>query len=86
MKVKELFEDSNKGGLAGCVQSSKNRHTETIINVYNAKEAGIDSEDKWITSCEDHGQMISSKSLSKAKNSASYPEWCSECKKIMEEK
>jgi hypothetical protein len=72
-------------GEAGCVVKAQNKVTRTVIAVYNAEQAGLDSDGTWVTTCEEHKVMIGNRTLRLAKMSAAYPwAWCDECRSLVE--
>lgn len=71
-------------GLAGCVLQQRVHETDTLIGLYHAKQAGIDSDPgwPWATVCEDHSQFATHSTLAFAKTWARTPlEWCEVCGK-----
>jgi len=87
-------------GLAGLVETRKNRITGTMISVYHNEQAGMDCccsfvgttkhdpefHSEFSTLCEDHSQIVAHRTLTLARRHAAMPEWCEACQKIMEEK
>lgn len=74
-------------GLAGCVSRHRSRQTGTLIGIYNAEQAGLDSEGdaNWYTLCEDHGESIAHRTLHLAKDFSAVPaEWCEACGDMVE--
>lgn len=70
-------------GLAGCVQQRRARQTGTLVGVYHAIQAGIDSDPAvpWFTVCEIHNNCVGHPSLRLAKDHAADPEgWCEDCR------
>lgn len=70
-------------GLAGCVTQSKSRQTKTLVGVYHAEQAGLDTdpENPWVTVCEEHGCLVSHPTLEFARRNAADPtEWCEDCR------
>lgn len=67
--------------VAGLVQSRRARLTGTIVNIYRAKDAGLDDEGgAWVTVCEYHAQLSNHGTLETARYFAPYPDnWCSDC-------
>lgn len=73
----------NIEGKAGCVLQKKARQTGTLVGVYNAEQAGIDSEptDPWASVCETHGTFVCHSSLQLAKAHSADPKgWCDHCR------
>jgi len=66
---------------AGYVASKKNPLTNVHNVIYIAAEQGIDAGDhKYVTVCEAHHQMISSRSIPKARvDMKDASQWCSAC-------
>jgi len=55
--------------------------TGTTVSLYNAAEAGIDSESAWVTTCDTHQTMCSHETLADARSELSHCEWCPECRR-----
>jgi hypothetical protein len=69
-------------GLSGKVWGGKNPHSGTRISVYHSEQAGMDSSDgtKYHAVCEDHSNMISETSITRAKSAAhDSTSWCEDC-------
>ncbi len=68
--------------LDGLRQSHRNRVTGTLINIYNADEAGLDPDGgDWVTVCEDHSEVCNHTTLSRAREWSTAPQyWCPRCK------
>jgi len=66
-------------GIAGLVARSKNRSTGNMMSLYNAEQAEMDSEEPWLAVCEAHGTMVSAHTRALARESMTYPVWCSGC-------
>jgi hypothetical protein len=49
------------------------------VSVYDAEEAGIDADTRWVCVCEDHGALLEIETLANAKRTARVPEWCEQC-------
>ncbi len=70
-------------GLTGCVVQRRSRRTGTLVGLYVAKQAGIDTEPAlpWATVCEDHSAIVCHPSLKLARESLPEPAgWCEECR------
>jgi hypothetical protein len=69
---------------AGYIASLKNSLTNIHNVIYIASEQGIDADGKYITVCEKHGQMVSSKNLPNARKSMKdASQWCSKCQELV---
>ena len=66
--------------IRGLVSRAKAHRVLSLVDVYNAEQAGIKTDGApWVVKCE-HGTMIAMDTLPKAKWSASKPDaWCSKC-------
>jgi hypothetical protein len=72
----------SKHNAAGCVQQRVARSTGTLVGIYDALAAGMESDPAlpWATVCEVHNNLVCHPSLRLAKANAPYPaEWCQEC-------
>lgn len=69
-------------GYAGCVQRRVSRDTGLLVGIYDAAQAGIDTdrENPWAVVCEPHGAIVCVATLATAKRSTWTPEWCDECR------
>lgn len=75
-------------GLAGCVVQRRVRSTKTLVGVYHAEQAGIDSdpENPWVTVCEEHGSIVTHRTLAMAMSQLPDPsEFCEDCREEEEE-
>lgn len=67
----------------GVVQARKARQNGALVLVVNGDQYGVDTdggEAPWSTICEDHGWIVSHRSLATAKSHAPVPtEWCEPC-------
>lgn len=71
---------------AGYVASRKNALTNIHNVIYEAKEAGIDAQYRYVTVCEAHNQMISTGSLVNARiDMKNASKWCSKCRTLASE-
>lgn len=70
-----------KPNYAGLRRWSKARNTGTIVAIYDGIAADMDvTVGRWQTVCEDHGTIISHKTLALANSHASVPQdWCEGC-------
>ncbi len=75
----------NLHGIAGLAERTKHPDTERTMSVYVAEQAGIDAEDPWVTVCETHGSMVSSRTRAQASESMGNQEWCEQCAEVLEE-
>ena len=68
-------------GCAGLVEQRKNRKTGTLVGLYHAEQAGLDSDPEypWATVCEEHGNLVVHPTLTFARAALSYPDWCEDC-------
>jgi len=74
----------NLDKIAGLVATWKNRRTGAQISIYHAEQAGLDSDGgRWVSICENHGDLCNHDSLRLAKAHAAIPEWCTSCAKII---
>ena len=64
---------------AGCRSAAYSRWSGSLIGIYDAQDAGIDADTRWVCVCEDHGTILDVDTLANAKASASTPDWCEEC-------
>lgn len=67
---------------AGCRQLCRSRKTGTMVGIYNADEAGLDSDEgryPWVTVCEDHGTLVNHSTLRDARWHAPSVDWCEDC-------
>ena len=53
--------------------------TGTTVSLYDAEDANIDVENRWVVTCEDHRTMASYPTLAEARYHLSSCEWCDEC-------
>ena len=70
-------------GLAGCVVQRKSRKTGTTVGIYQANQAGMESdpESPWATVCEVHHTLVCHTSLKLAFHHAPDPTgWCEDCR------
>ncbi len=83
MKKKRKPKAYNEHGLAGCVQKTRSRKTGTMVGVYNAEQAGLDTEGgPWAVICEEHDSVVNFPSITTARSWAPTPhEFCDECQK-----
>lgn len=67
--------------LAGCVVQRRCRETGRLVGLYNAEQAGIDSEPgPWATVCEAHGSIANHPTLILATFHLPNPKsWCEIC-------
>ena len=72
-------------GLAGAVERRRSRASGTTITIYDANEAGIESdpETPWATVCEEHGSIVCHGSRSAARASMARPDWCMDCQRAI---
>lgn len=65
----------------GCVQLRKCRATGTMVGVYRAAEAGMetDPETPWCAVCEEHHTLVCTATRKQAETAASYPDFCEDC-------
>jgi hypothetical protein len=70
---------------AGAVECRRNRKTGTIMTLYRADEAGLetDPDTPWCTVCQNHNTLICSSSRKLARMAMAWPDWCEECQDIM---
>ncbi len=69
-------------GLAGCVVQRKARQTKLLVGLYQAEQAGMesDSETPWATVCETHGSIVCHPTFQIAQSHLSDPVgWCEVC-------
>jgi len=78
--------DAEVKARSGCLALRKARSTKTLVGLYRAKEAGIESDPrlKWATVCEEHGCLVCHETRSMAEVSLSQPqEWCPDCQEML---
>jgi hypothetical protein len=71
-------------GLAGCVEQRTNRLTGFKVGVYQAAQAGMESDPAtpWATVCEEHNSICVHGTLALARSHAGDPPgWCEDCRK-----
>lgn len=75
-------------GLAGAVERRRSRASGTTITLYDALEAGLESdpETPWATVCEEHGSIVCHGTRSAARASMALPDWCEDCQRAMDAK
>lgn len=76
-------------GLAGCVQQRRARENGVLVGVYDADDAGMESDPSipWATVCELHGSIVCHSTLAAAKYHASKPtSWCDCCRHVQDGK
>lgn len=79
MSAAELRAESQR--RAGCRSLSYCPATGALVGVYNANQAGMDDDEPWMTVCEDHSTIVSSRTMALAKLSAlDTSEFCEECR------
>jgi hypothetical protein len=69
-------------GFAGKISEKISPHTKTRVSVYHSEQAGLDHSDgqRYTTICEDHGNLVSTRSQGAAKSAAVNPsDWCEDC-------
>lgn len=71
------------GGRSGCVEIRRSRVTGTLVGVYHAEQAHLDSDGgPWVTVCEEHGELVNHASLAAARWFRTDPrEFCEGCRK-----
>ena len=70
-------------GLAGCVQQRIAQQTKSLVGVYHAEQAGMESDPSipWATVCEKHGNLVCHPTLRLARYHAVDPKgWCEDCR------
>lgn len=70
-------------GHAGLIHRARSRQTKTVVGIYRAAEAGIDTDPDlpYAVVCEDHATCLSVATLSHARATASDPgNWCDDCR------
>lgn len=74
-------------GLAGAVERRRSRASGTTITLYDANEAGMESDPQtpWATVCEEHGSIVCHGTRSAARASMAVPDWCEACQEKMSE-
>lgn len=76
-------------GLAGCVIQRVSRETGTLVGLYQADQAGMESdpETPWATVCEEHHTLVCHTTLALAKDHLGYPtNWCEGCQEAVEKR
>lgn len=63
----------------GCRHSAVSKWSGALVSVYNAEEAMIDADTRWVCVCEDHGSLLDAETITEAKYRASVPDWCAGC-------
>lgn len=84
-----MAKEYSLGGVSGKVHQTTNSFSGTKVSVYHSEQAGMDSSEgcKYHAVCEDHGNMISETSISRAKSAAiDSPSWCEDCGKIADDR
>ena len=67
---------------AGYIASRRNAVNRGWVVIYNAKEAGIDDAGgKYAVVCEEHGTILNTSSVPKARPLLKYPEFCEDCRR-----
>lgn len=69
----------------GCIELRKCRATGKLVGLYRSGEAGLeeDAEGKYTTVCEEHGTLVSHRTLAVARSWLADPAgWCDECREI----
>ena len=70
---------------AGYVAMLRNFLTDGYLTIYRAKEQGIDDSDgKYAVVCSAHATIIKTSSISSARQSMKWPDFCEYCLKIIE--
>ena len=67
---------SNYGGL---IEMRRCRATGTFVGLYDTVKADMDQDTPYATVCETHGQNAGHDTLSRARSSMAFPEWCEDC-------
>lgn len=72
---------------AGCKALRICRSTGTLVGLYEAEPANLDTDDgAWATVCETHGSIVMHRTRTTAESHLSHPEeWCDECREPGEE-
>jgi hypothetical protein len=66
----------------GYIASRRNDVNRGWVVIYNAKEAGIDDAGgKYAVVCEEHGTILNTTSIPKARPLLKYPEFCTDCRR-----
>lgn len=73
--------DRAKSVRSGCLELRRARSTGTIVGLYKAEEARLDTEGgPYVTVCEDHGHLVNHATRTMAERHLSRPdEWCAVC-------
>jgi len=74
---------------AGRFATGRARSTGTLVGLYRADLAGIDTDPElpWFTVCEDHSALVGHGSRAAARDAMLHPEsWCGDCRTISENK
>jgi len=68
----------------GLAQMRKARETGTYVGVYQAQDAGLESDveaGRWATVCEEHSSLVLHATKTAALSFASVPtQWCEDCR------
>jgi hypothetical protein len=66
----------------GLVDRRLNRQTGTLVSIYLADEAGIDTDGvKYAVVCEEHGAILAVSNLKLARYDMASPmDWCEDCR------
>lgn len=83
----KTYKEYGFNGLAGCVTQHRSRKTGVLVGLYQADQAGMESdpESPWATVCEAHNTLVCHASLSAAKNNMSDTTmWCEQCQEAEE--
>lgn len=67
---------------AGCRHAAFSRWSGSLVCIYDAQDAGIDADTRWVCVCEDHGSILDAETLTDAKSLASVPDWCDKCYEV----
>jgi hypothetical protein len=69
-------------GLAGCVAQWRARETGTLVGLYHAVQARMESdpECRWCTVCEVHGTLVCHATLCDARRTRSPLAFCDDCR------
>lgn len=79
-KPREKSAEYIRERYAGVIESRNRRATGTVVTIYRAADAGLDSAGgDWATVCEDHGAICNHETLAMARAHAPYGEWCEDC-------
>lgn len=66
--------------LAGLIESRKRQHTGTVVNIYRAREQGLDpAGGEYVVVCEDHGAITNFETVKLAREHAPVGGGCEEC-------